>query len=183
MTGTDSKGLPSEIFEQRLGNDGIGGGCTTTWGCLRLSSATRRAESRPSRVGPISVGVKQMGARSGGKSACCCDVEGTWKRGTVERPAARHLDLTDERDVENGAMVELLRRRRRKGRQNRYVLPNATAPHLDSTKGRYRGPSRAHVSRGVMCSCSRQSMGDHDDEKLLLACPVSDLASRCVLWS
>jgi hypothetical protein len=43
----------------------------------RLSSATRRAESRPSRIGPIGFGVKQMGARSAGNPHAACDVEGT----------------------------------------------------------------------------------------------------------
>ena len=37
-----------------------------TRGCLRLSGETRQAESRPSRIGPISLGMKQMGARSAG---------------------------------------------------------------------------------------------------------------------
>src|SRR5450759_4331230 len=41
-----------------------------------LSSATRRAESRPSRIGPISFGVKQMGARNAGNPHVACDVEG-----------------------------------------------------------------------------------------------------------
>ena len=43
----------------------------------RLSSATRRTESCPSRIGPISLGVKQMGARSAGNPHAACDVEGT----------------------------------------------------------------------------------------------------------
>src|SRR6516162_5325645 len=43
----------------------------------RLSSATRRTESCSSRVGPISLGVKQMGARSAGNPHAACDVEGT----------------------------------------------------------------------------------------------------------
>src|ERR1700676_5811493 len=42
----------------------------------RLSSATRRAESRPSRIGPISSDVKQMGARNAGNPHVACDVEG-----------------------------------------------------------------------------------------------------------
>jgi hypothetical protein len=42
-----------------------------------------------------------MGARSAGNPHAACDVEGTGKRGTVERPAsAPALDPTDERDVE-----------------------------------------------------------------------------------
>ncbi len=47
------------------GNDGLG-----------------RAESRPSRIGPISLGMKQMGARSAGNPHAACDVAGA---GNVER--------------------------------------------------------------------------------------------------
>jgi hypothetical protein len=43
----------------------------------RLSSATRRAESRPSRIGPINLGMKQMGERSAGNPHAAFDVEGT----------------------------------------------------------------------------------------------------------
>ena len=42
------------------GNDGVG-----------------RAESRPSRIGLISLDMKQMGARSAGNPHAACDVEGT----------------------------------------------------------------------------------------------------------
>src|ERR1700737_2744113 len=45
-------------------------------GVQRLASATRRGESRPSRIGPISFGVKQMGARNAGNPHVACDVEG-----------------------------------------------------------------------------------------------------------
>jgi len=47
------------------GNDGLG-----------------RAESRPSRIGPISLGMKQMGARSAGNPHAACDVA---RAGNVER--------------------------------------------------------------------------------------------------
>src|SRR6516162_4593486 len=42
----------------------------------QLSSATRRTESCPSMIGPISPEVKQMGARSAGNPYAACDVEG-----------------------------------------------------------------------------------------------------------
>src|SRR5208282_6054299 len=49
------------------GNDGLG-----------------RAESRPSRIGPISLGMKQMGARSAGNPHAACDEAGAgnaaWSR-------------------------------------------------------------------------------------------------------
>jgi hypothetical protein len=46
-----------------------------SWRFWGLSSATRRAESRPSRIGPISFGVKQMGARNAGNPT----LRATWR--------------------------------------------------------------------------------------------------------
>src|ERR1700738_2174833 len=63
-------------------------------GIVGTSASTGRAESRPSRIGPISVGVKQMGARSAGNPHAACDVEGT---GNVAcRAGAPVLDPTCE---------------------------------------------------------------------------------------
>jgi hypothetical protein len=42
----------------------------------QLSRAPRRSESCPSMIGPISLGVKQMGARSAGNPHAACDVAG-----------------------------------------------------------------------------------------------------------
>ena len=42
----------------------------------RLSGAIRQAESCPGMIGPISLEVKQMGARSAGNPHAACDVEG-----------------------------------------------------------------------------------------------------------
>ena len=42
----------------------------------RLSSATRQAESRLGRIGPISLDMKQMGERSAGNPHAAFDVEG-----------------------------------------------------------------------------------------------------------
>ena len=36
----------------------------------------RQAESRPSGIGPISLGMKRMGARNAGNPYVACDVEG-----------------------------------------------------------------------------------------------------------
>jgi hypothetical protein len=54
------------------------------------------------RIGPISFGVKQMGARNAGNPHVACGVEG-WRRGVGRAPghtSAPALDPTDERDVE-----------------------------------------------------------------------------------
>ena len=59
------------------GNDGIGGGCTTLEGCSTPVECDATGRKSPSRIGPISVGVKQMGARSAGNPHAACDVEGT----------------------------------------------------------------------------------------------------------
>src|SRR5467141_4586397 len=79
----------------------------------------RRAESCPSRIGPISGGVKQMGARSAGNPHAACDVEGT---GNVARssglPARQPSTLLMSGDGKRGV-----------GHR-----PQATAPILDSTK-------------------------------------------------
>ena len=66
----------------------------------RLSGSARQAESRPGRIGPISLGAKQTGERRCGKSARCVRRGGDWKRGMVEIPGhtgAPALDPTDER--------------------------------------------------------------------------------------
>ena len=42
----------------------------------QLSGSEGRAESRPSGIGPISFGMKQMGARNAGNPHVACDVEG-----------------------------------------------------------------------------------------------------------
>src|ERR1700676_5773514 len=89
----------------------------------RLSSATRRAESRPSRIGPISFGVKQMGARNAGNPHVACDVEGAgdvvWvgtpgpQRRASPRPYLWEPGAGDRlrrpRGCENGATVETVK--------------------------------------------------------------------------
>jgi hypothetical protein len=54
-------------------------------------------------IGPISLDMKQMGARNAGNPHVACDVEGAgdvvWS-GPPGHTGAPALDLTDERDVE-----------------------------------------------------------------------------------
>jgi hypothetical protein len=45
-------------------------------------AVAQRVESRPGMIGPISLGMKQMGARNARNSHVACDVEGA---GNVER--------------------------------------------------------------------------------------------------
>src|ERR1700746_924488 len=99
----------------------------------RLSSATRQAESRPSRIGPISLDMKQMGERSAGNPHAAFDVEGT---GDV----ARHRPKP-ARQSSTLPMSGVWKRSHGRAREappderggNRYVRPTATAPHSDST--------------------------------------------------
>jgi len=66
----------------------------------RLPSATQRSESRPSRIGPISLDMKRMGERNAGNPHVAFDVEGA---GNVAQPTyfglagALVLDPTCER--------------------------------------------------------------------------------------
>ena len=53
----------------------------------QLSSAARRTESCPSVIGPISLEVKQMGARSAGNPHAACDVEGAGNAARLGCPA------------------------------------------------------------------------------------------------
>src|SRR5450759_324508 len=71
-----------------------------------LSSATRRAESRPSRIGPISFGVKQMGARNAGNPHVACDVEGAGDVVWVGTPGPhRRASPRPYQEVELGELV------------------------------------------------------------------------------
>ena len=100
----------------------------------RLSSATRQADSRPGRIGPISLDVKHMGERSAGNPHAAFDVEGA---GNVARhrpkPARQSstLPMSGVWKRSHGRTSEAPPDERG---GNSYARPTATAPHLDSTE-------------------------------------------------
>src|SRR6202043_2807665 len=99
----------------------------------------------PQQDRSINVGVKQMGARSAGNPHAACDVEGT---GNVVRSSGLPARQSSTLPVGAGGgrpppATRWVWKRSHGGTieappdergGNRYVLPNATAPHLDSTK-------------------------------------------------
>src|SRR5271157_124392 len=75
------------------GNDGVG-----------------RAESRPSRIGPINLDVKQMGERNAGNPHVAFDVAGAgdvdWSRGISAKAGAPVLDPTERRTEASARAIE-----------------------------------------------------------------------------
>ena len=112
---------------------------TVLYDTLRLFNGYRvrrdGPESGPNVIGPISLGVKQMGARGAGNPHAACDVEG-WKRGTVERPpGAPVLDLTDERGRETECWPSALSHRARPRLYHRDNSLLATTASLQGQSG------------------------------------------------
>src|SRR5271166_3955397 len=75
------------------GNDGLG-----------------RAESRPGRIGPINLDVKQMGERNAGNPHVAFDVAGAgdvaWSRGISAKAGAPVLDPTERRTEASARAIE-----------------------------------------------------------------------------
>src|SRR5262249_7503628 len=63
----------------------------------QLQGSPPAAESRSSRIGPISIEAKQTGERSARKSACCVRRGGGWKRGRVESGGHSQTEGGDNR--------------------------------------------------------------------------------------
>ena len=77
----------------------------------------RQSRKSPSRIGPISLGTKQMGARSAGNPHAACDVAGAGnvaRLGCLGLAGAPALDPTDEAGAGNVAWSRWCDTRRRK---------------------------------------------------------------------
>jgi hypothetical protein len=68
------------------GNDGIGGGCMTLWGCSTPTECDATDRKLPQQDRSHKRWGEANGGAQCGKSACCVRRGGDWKRGTVERP-------------------------------------------------------------------------------------------------
>jgi hypothetical protein len=101
----------------------------------RLSSATRQAESRPGRIGPISLDMKQMGERSAGNPHAAFDVEGTGDVARHRAKPARQSSTLPMSGVWKRSQGRTSEAPPDERGGNRYAQPTATAPHLDSTVG------------------------------------------------
>src|SRR5450631_2377948 len=80
----------------------------SAWFVQRLPVASMvRCESRPSTIGPITLGTKQTGAPSAGNLHAGCDVAGAGNGFTVRllRHSQRKRGATDRPDLRNTAPV------------------------------------------------------------------------------
>jgi hypothetical protein len=88
-----------------------------------------------------------MGARSAGNPHAACDVEGAGNVARSRRLPARQSSTLPTSGMWKRSYGETTKAPPDERGGNRYVLPKATAPHLDSTKSAGLSINRSGVHR------------------------------------
>jgi len=87
------------IDRASAGCGGVGTDCTNSQAVQPVPSGSTSAKRRSSRIGPISLEVKQTGERSARKCTCCVRRCGRWNRGMVEM--VRHSQTKERANGEH----------------------------------------------------------------------------------